>query len=95
MAAVVPVSSVQVAPDPAITSTIGCHHSLGTAVADLVDNSIDAGARTVLIRFVLRDGAAVGLQVVDDGCGMDTRSIDAAMQYARPHERSEAALGHV
>mgnify|MGYP002652583433 CR=1 FL=1 len=37
MRTAVPVSSVQVPPDPAITSAIGRHHSLETAIADLVD----------------------------------------------------------
>ncbi|MCV7506293.1 ATP-binding protein [Micrococcus luteus] len=90
----VPVSSVQVPPDPAITSAIGRHHSLETAIADLVDNSVDAGARTVQVRFLLEDGAAAGLQVLDDGCGMDTTAVDAAMRYAHRHARSESALGH-
>lgn len=94
MRAAVPVSSVQVPPDPAITSAIGRHHSLETAIADLVDNSIDAGARIVQVRFLLEGGVAVGLQVLDDGCGMDTTAVDAAMRYAHRHKRAESALGH-
>ena len=94
MRAAVPVSSVQVPPGPAITSAIGRHHSLETAIADLVDNSIDAGARTVQVRFLLEGGVAAGLQVLDDGCGMDTTAVDAAMRYAHRHKRAESALGH-
>jgi len=89
-----PVSRRQVDPDPSITSAIGRHHSLATAVADLVDNSIDAGARNVLIRFITRGGYAEGLEVIDDGKGMDTPAIDEAMTYARKRAYEDAALGH-
>lgn len=89
-----PISQRRVAPDPSITSAIGRHHSLPTAVADLVDNSIDAGAREVLIRFITGEGRATGLQVVDDGRGMDTAGIDAAMEYSRKRDYEDSALGH-
>lgn len=89
-----PVSSRQVDPDPSITSAIGRHHSLATAVADLVDNSIDAGARHVLVRFVTRNRQPVGLEVIDDGKGMDSAAIDAAMTYARKRDYEESDLGH-
>lgn len=36
-----PIASKVVPPDPSITSAIGRHHTLESAVADLVDNSID------------------------------------------------------
>lgn len=84
----------RVAPDPSITSAIGRHHSLETAVADLVDNSIDAGARNVLVRVLQRDERAVGLLLVDDGQGMDTEAVDHAMGYARRREYGEEDLGH-
>lgn len=90
----VPVGSRRVDPDPSIASAIGRHHSLHTAVADLVDNSIDAGARHVLVRVLQRDERAVGLLVVDDGSGMDTRAIDHAMGYAHRRDYGSADLGH-
>lgn len=89
-----PVSSRRVDPDPSITSAIGRHHSLPTAVADLVDNSIDAGARHVLVRFVVADGIPRRLEVIDDGSGMDTEAVDAAMTYARKRQYGHADLGH-
>jgi hypothetical protein len=58
---------------------IGLNYALESAVADLVDNSVDAKAEKVLIRFV-RDGSKVmTLVVVDDGIGMDDQTIDLAM----------------
>ncbi|WP_166844729.1 ATP-binding protein [Isoptericola sp. BMS4] len=89
-----PVTQRRVDPDPSITSAIGRHHSLSTAVADLVDNSLDAGARNVVVRFVTRDGRPVGLEVIDDGHGMDTAAVDAAMTYARKRDYDENDLGH-
>ncbi len=89
-----PVSSREVPPDPAVVSAVGRHHTLETAIADLVDNSVDAGATTVVIRFLLEDGHAVGLQVIDDGRGMDSVEIDHAMTYARQRNYDPADLGH-
>lgn len=84
----------RVDPDPSITSAIGRHHRLETAIADLVDNSIDAQARNVLVRVLQRDDRAVGLLVVDDGVGMDSAAIDSAMTYARQRDYDSSDLGH-
>ena len=89
-----PIEVRRVDPDPTITSAVGQHHLLTTAIADLVDNSIDAGAQHVLIRFVLREGRASGLLVVDDGFGMDPATADDAMGYAKQREYEEDDLGH-
>lgn len=89
-----PISRRQVDPDPSITSAIGRHHSLATAVADLVDNSIDAGARHILVRFVTRNGQAEGLEVIDDGKGMDSQTVDVAMTYGRKRDYGQSDLGH-
>lgn len=89
-----PISTRRVDPDPSITSAIGRHHSLSTAVTDLVDNALDAGAGHVSIRFVLVAGRPVSLLVIDDGCGMDDAGIDGAMTYARRREYGAGDLGH-
>lgn len=90
----VAVETRRVDPDPSIASAVGRHHSLATAVADLVDNSVDAHARNILIRVLQRDERAVGLLVVDDGEGMDTAGIDHAMGYAHRREYAAGDLGH-
>lgn len=89
-----PIGSRRVEPDPSITSAIGRHHSLTSALTDLVDNSIDAKATHVLIRFLQRDERGVGLLVVDDGTGMDSSGIDQAMTYARRRDYASTDLGH-
>ncbi|WP_298991827.1 ATP-binding protein [uncultured Pseudokineococcus sp.] len=73
---------------------IGLNHAFDSAVADLVDNSIDAGARHVLVRFVIRGGLADGLLVIDDGHGMDADGVDGAMRLGRPKVDSHDQLGH-
>ncbi|WOP19302.1 ATP-binding protein [Raineyella sp. LH-20] len=81
-------------PDPSITSAIGRHHTLATAIADLVDNSIDFGATHVLVRFLMEGNRPVGLQVIDDASGMDSAGIDNAMIYAKKREYKGRDLGH-
>jgi hypothetical protein len=61
------------------------------AVADLVDNSIAAGARTIDIT-VRYDGNNSWLRIADDGCGMNGRTITEAMRYgadAREYESDD------
>lgn len=89
-----PVGAKIVPPDPSITSAIGRHHTLPTAIADLVDNSIDCGARHVLVRFLMEGYRPVGLQIVDDASGMDSVGIDDAMVYAKKREYDGRDLGH-
>jgi hypothetical protein len=80
--------------DPKLVNSIGLRHSLATAVADLVDNSLDALANTIRIRFLLDGSAPVGLQVIDDGNGMDGALVDRAMTYAGTREYGATDLGH-
>lgn len=78
--ATIPVAeSIRLPPDPHIMDAIGGNHRLETAVADLVDNSIDAGASSVLIRFVVAANRVESFYVVDDGRGMTGGQIDPAM----------------
>ncbi|MDQ3640631.1 MAG: ATP-binding protein, partial [Actinomycetota bacterium] len=81
-------------PNPGVLKAIGLNHGLESAIADLVDNSIDASAGRVLVRFVVRGGLVKQLLVVDNGCGMDTATIDSAMQLGKPKVGSPGALGH-
>jgi len=81
-------------PDPKLMESIGLNHRFETAVADLVDNSVDAGASKVLIRFI-RDGRRLlALYVVDDGRGMGEEAIDRAMTVGGRRNYANADLGH-
>lgn len=67
-----------------LESLRGVGYAPWTAIADLVDNSVAAGARRVWIDFVWR-GAASYVRVLDDGQGMDQEELVSAM---RPGSRS-------
>ncbi|MCX5013750.1 ATP-binding protein [Streptomyces sp. NBC_00555] len=64
------------------------------AIADLVDNSIDAGARNVVISFLRDSDRLVSLLVIDDGHGMDDTALDIAMIVGGREGYGEGALGH-
>lgn len=88
----------EVPPDPSIADAVGRHHSLATAVADLVDNSIDAEATRVHIRFLSEGGFVRGLRVIDDGRGMNSADLDRAMTFGgrrayAPHDLGNFGLG--
>jgi len=68
-------------PDPTslIESMRDIGYSMETAVADLIDNSITAGASNIDIRFSWNDGNP-WLAIIDDGCGMDSEKLTNAMR---------------
>ena len=57
-------------------------------VKELVENAIDAGARTIRIEVVSSGGMISGMRVVDDGIGM---SPDDAILAFAPHATSKIA----
>jgi hypothetical protein len=68
-------------------------YELPSAIADLVDNSIDANARRVDITFQ-SDGPQSWVRVVDDGIGMSPTGLDEAMRYGSDAQYAARALGH-
>lgn len=63
------------------------------AIADLVDNSIDAEAKNILVRFI-HDGRAVqSVAVIDDGHGMTGDQLDRAMAFGARTGKGETDLG--
>ena len=80
-------------PTPDILDALEKDYPLEASIADLVDNSIDAGARHVLIRFMMRGPRLVSLCVADNGCGMDASTIDRAMQFGARRKYTATDLG--
>lgn len=85
--------AVTLPPDARAMEGLGRNHSLETALADLVDNSIDAQASEVLIRFVRHEGRLRTLYVVDNGHGMGGGEIDTAMTVGSRRVYGRADLG--
>ncbi len=63
-------------------------YSLPGAVADLIDNSITAGARNVWLNFHWA-GADSRVSILDDGSGMSEPSLTAAMKVGSQSPREE------
>src|SRR5690606_16955045 len=59
-------------------------YSIETAIADIIDNSITAGAKNIWIDYIWKD-ADTTLSILDDGLGMNNEQLIQAM---RPGSRS-------
>lgn len=86
--------SIELPPDPRALDSIGRNHSLETALADIVDNAIDAEATHVLIRVVRSAVKLMTLYVVDNGRGMSPDVIDTAMTIGGRRKYHDGDLGH-
>jgi hypothetical protein len=73
---------------------IGHNYKFETAVADLVDNSIDAGAHMVLARFIKESGVITGFVLIDDGRGIAPNELASAMTLGGDQEYRDDSLGH-
>jgi hypothetical protein len=62
-----------------LESLRGLGYSTGTALADIIDNSISAGASEVRLDFAW-DGSNSRITVLDDGRGMDDSELESAMR---------------
>jgi len=82
-------------PEPArmvhALSQIG--YRLEDAISDLVDNSITAGASTVLIRFMHDGERLISVAIADDGLGMTERQLGKSMRFGSPADTRENTLG--
>ena len=63
-------------------------YNLETAVADIIDNSISAGAKNIRIDTIWRGGNSV-ISIKDDGCGMNSNDIIQAMRPGAQNTLSE------
>ncbi len=78
-----------------VESLRGVGYSAATAIADLIDNSISAGAQNVWLRFNF-DGPASTISILDDGRGMSGDGLRRAMVLGASNplgSRQSADLG--
>ena len=65
-----------------------------SAVKEMVENSIDAGATRILVE--LEEGGRNLIKVIDDGCGMDPEDLSLAFQkHATSKIRSASDLSNI
>jgi hypothetical protein len=76
-----------------MTSLRDIGYDAPAAIADLVDNSIDADARNIDVT-ITRDGKSSFVRVADDGIGMTPRELDEAMRYGSRRDYDAQDLGH-
>jgi hypothetical protein len=74
-----------------ITARSFGNYDLAAALADLIDNSIQARARNVWVEFDPQNGD-VTVRIRDDGCGMSEKALIDAMKPAsrNPEEKRDA-----
>jgi hypothetical protein len=75
-----------------ITSLRDVGYELPQAVADLVDNSVSAGATTVTVDLHF-DGIDSWIRIADDGYGMDTTTLTESLRYGSVREYDAEDLG--
>jgi anti-sigma regulatory factor (Ser/Thr protein kinase) len=81
---------------PAAARTIASLRDIGyelpQAIADLVDNSVSARAKTVTIDLHF-DGTDSWIRIADDGLGMDSATLTEALRYGTVREYDSDDLG--
>lgn len=88
------VDTVKLKPEAGFVKSLGTHHSLESAVADLLDNCLDAGADRIAVRLLTENDVLVQVEVIDNGKGMDADTIDRAMTLGHQREYDTHDLGH-
>ena len=68
-------------------------YDVNAAVADLIDNSLSAGARSVDVVAEYHPDDLSFLMIADDGSGMNDREIDEAMRFGSERSYDNTDLG--
>lgn len=90
-----PIGSFESPPDPQGSARAFARfgYDLPKALADIVDNSIDAGARRVAITFHRDDTSVLAVTIGDDGDGMSAEALEGAMRFGVQRRRDRTELG--
>jgi hypothetical protein len=68
-------------------------YSFEVAVADVVDNSIDAAAKAVVVRLLTQASGHLDLAIWDDGSGMSAQTLKEAMRFGADVSKEIQRLG--
>jgi hypothetical protein len=92
----IPLNDIILPPNPAglIEGLRDTGYTFNNALADIVDNSIDAQATDIAIRIEMDNDGEVVISVADNGCGMTLDGLKSAMTYGtRSEGRISKRLG--
>jgi Histidine kinase-, DNA gyrase B-, and HSP90-like ATPase len=89
--AVESIETLEVIPNPVslIESMRAVGYSVEAAIADIIDNSLSASAKTIQVRYDASESAFVA--VLDDGIGMDASELTDAMRHGSTNPAKERA----
>lgn len=68
-------------------------YSFEQAISDLIDNSINAKAKNVVVRIVTSKNKIISVVIADDGIGMKPSKLVDAMKFGSDEEASSGSLG--
>jgi hypothetical protein len=68
-------------------------YDFNTALADIVDNSVDAGATSIDVQIVMDTDGDIQISVADNGCGMDKSKLLDGMTYGATGNSNPRRLG--
>jgi hypothetical protein len=86
-------ATIHLPPEPRAMDALGRNHTLEGALAELVDNSIDAHSAVVTVRFLEGDGSLTRIDVIDAGYGMGEDDINSAMTLGGSREYVDGEIG--
>lgn len=84
---------VNLPPKAAIHQALGANHDLRTGLDELIDNSIDAGAKTIAVVFHIDELRLVQISVHDDGSGMTQTTLEDVLSLGGHDAHSERNIG--
>ena len=68
-------------------------YDFNTALADIIDNSIDAKANKIEVTIKMDLTGNIFISVLDDGCGMDYETLVEGMTYGSSRKKEPNRLG--
>lgn len=86
---------IELIPDPSriVEGLRDTGYSFNTAMADIVDNSISAGATKIDVRVNLNIKNEITVYIADNGCGMNFEELKNAMTYGSKERVDPKSLG--
>jgi hypothetical protein len=68
-------------------------YDFNTALADIIDNSVDARASKILVQIHMDTEGEILISIADDGIGMGETELENAMTYGAESQANKSRLG--